>query len=71
MKATLEFTLPEEREEHSDAVNGTSWKALVFEFDQWLRSKLKYGKPDEKTPGYQAARDSLHAAIEEAGLSLD
>lgn len=56
MKATLEFTLPEEASEHEDAVNGSRWKALVFEYDQLLRSWLKYREAGDKAPGLQAAR---------------
>jgi hypothetical protein len=71
MKATLEFDLPEDREEHTNAVNGTAWKCLVFDFDQTLRSWLKHGQPGDKAAGLQAARDSLRETIQEAGLSLD
>ena len=71
MKATLEFTLPEETSSHEDAVNGTRWKALVFGYDQMLRSWLKHGEPGDKRPGLQAARDSLLQSIQDSGLSLD
>lgn len=71
MKATLEFTLPEEASEHEDAVNGSRWKALVFEYDQLLRSWLKYKEAGDKAPGLQAARDSLHETIKDSGLTLD
>jgi ABC-type nitrate/sulfonate/bicarbonate transport system substrate-binding protein len=71
MKATLEYTLPEEAEEHMSAMQGALWKSLVFEYDQALRSKLKYGNPGDKAAGLQAARDSLWESIKDAGLSLD
>lgn len=71
MKATLEFDLPEDRDAHNDAVNGTAWKCLVFDFDQQLREWLKHGQPGDKAAGLQAARDSLWESIREAGLSLD
>lgn len=71
MKATLEYTLPEEAEEHMSAVQGALWKSLVWDFDQLLRSWLKYGEPGDKAAGLQAARDSLRESVQEAGLSLD
>lgn len=71
MKATLEYTLPEEAEEHMSAMRGSLWKSLVFEYDQALRSKLKYGNPGDDGPGLQVARDLLWDALKDADLSLD
>ncbi len=43
MKATLEFQLPDEREEHIRAVHaGDAW-ATLDDIDQELRRILKYG----------------------------
>ena len=48
MKATVEFTLPEERTEHLQAVHaGAAW-ALLEDIDQHLRSVIKHGH-DYKT----------------------
>ena len=71
MKATLEFTLPEETSSHEDAVNGTRWKALVFEIDQALRSRSKYGPEDHIAAGAEWSRHELHRLLEDSGLSLD
>lgn len=71
MKATLEFTLPDEADEHQAAVDGQKWKVLVWNFDQELRSKVKYGPEDEKTPGYQDAREILRELTADSGLFLD
>lgn len=71
MKATLEFNLPEEASDHMDAVKGWAWKALVFDFDQQLRSWVKYGTPDGKPMSVGDVRDALHAALNDADLSLD
>lgn len=44
MKATLEFTLPEETTEHLQAVHaGEAW-AMLREIDQRLRNGTKYGE---------------------------
>ena len=49
MKVTLEFNLPEEREEYNDAINGTKSIAILDEFsERILRSGYKYGNFPEK-----------------------
>ena len=68
MKATLEFDLPEEATEHMAAVQGMEWKLLVFNFDQQLRSHIKYGGAPKTI---ENIRDELREAIADAGLSLD
>lgn len=42
MKATLEFELPEEREEFSLAQRGADWKYAMADFVSWVRSQLKH-----------------------------
>jgi hypothetical protein len=46
MIATLQFSLPEEQEEHQMAVNAWRYRRALHEFDQYLRGIIKYG--DEK-----------------------
>lgn len=43
MKATLEFQLPEERDEHIRAVHAAEAWALLDDIDQELRRIVKYG----------------------------
>lgn len=43
MKATLEFQLPEERDEHIRAVHAADAWALLDDIDQELRRIVKYG----------------------------
>jgi len=43
MKATLEFNLPEEQEEHQTAIDAQKWKSLMVDFLQEYRNRLKYG----------------------------
>ncbi len=43
MKATIEFQLPEEREEHIRAVHAADAWALLDDIDQELRRITKYG----------------------------
>jgi flavin-dependent dehydrogenase len=42
MKATLEFNLPEEKDEYDFANNGLNYYLTLVEFDHWLRSEYKY-----------------------------
>ena len=42
MKATLEFNLPEDKEDFDFATNGINYYSVLVEFDQWLRSEYKY-----------------------------
>jgi len=37
MKATLEFSLPEEQHEMQDALNGTRWRGLLQNLEQSLK----------------------------------
>ena len=39
------FDLPNDDYEFQNAVNATSWRAVVSELDAWLREQIKYGDP--------------------------
>ena len=45
MKAILEFTLPDEAQEHSNAVHGAQWRFVVGGIDEQCRTWLKHGCP--------------------------
>jgi hypothetical protein len=47
MKATLEFNLPEEREEFEIALRAGKLQAALSEFENFLRAQLKYGELPE------------------------
>jgi hypothetical protein len=69
MKAILEFNLPEDAEEHLDAINGTSYKLALSEMDNHFRHRLKYEEhPREVIEALQKARDCLRIFTE--GLPL-
>lgn len=72
MKATLTFTLPEEQHEYMNAVNGAKMHSILWEFDQWLRAKLKYGDLDEgQYKAYEASRTELRILLAEENIDLD
>lgn len=43
MKAILEFDLPEDKNDFHIASHAMDWALTVFDIDQLLRTKLKYG----------------------------
>lgn len=56
----LTFSLPEERNDAELAMKALDLSVVIFEIDQWLRSKLKYGH-DFKTAdeALEKTRDEL------------
>jgi hypothetical protein len=73
MKATLEFNLPDDQVDFIDAVNGQRWRLMVWNFDQYLRSELKYNDKlsSEQYKVYEQVRDTLWQKMNEDNLSLD
>ena len=70
-QAALTFNLPEETEEHADAINGTAWKSVACDLDQQLRTWLKHGHDFATgTFALENARQRLHDLIDEHGLTL-
>lgn len=43
MKATIEFSLPEEATEHRAAINGMGYRAALCEIHEQIRQRLKHG----------------------------
>lgn len=73
MKAILEFDLPEERDEHEDALSGWKWRSLVENLDDELRSVVKYDKgspSDEYKTFCDEMRGTLRRFAEEAGVEI-
>jgi len=46
MKATIKFKFPEDQEKYEDFMNGTKWKYVVREFDEYMRGMLKWNTED-------------------------
>lgn len=70
-KVILEFDLHEDRESYHQALNGTKYLAVLQEFDNYLRGKLKYEElPDVVADALQKARDYLHSEANDRGFSL-
>ena len=66
MKATLEFNLPEDKEDFDFATNGINYYAALCEFDNWLRSEYKYNGKEEMF----AVREKLNYFINENNVTI-
>lgn len=60
MKATLTFNLPEEHEEHEDAINGSKYKYQLDEVGNTVfRPARKHGYSDNRIQKLMEALDTL------------
>lgn len=69
MKAILEFNLPEEQQEHQDALQGSLWKWAVDDITSHLRNESKH--VDHSVEEYQildAIRERVAEILRERGL---
>ena len=70
MKATLEFNLPEDKEEFDAANKGMDWALLAWDIDQLLRNKLKYSDLLPNTSAeLEEIRDTLNEMLTDKGLN--
>jgi hypothetical protein len=73
-EAVLKFKLPEEEQEHRDAIEGTSWKLAMWDLDQILRKALKYGSSelceDSRDAAFEYIRKELYDSLDHYKLSL-
>jgi hypothetical protein len=73
-RVTIEFNLPDEQYEFEQAVNAGKYRTVLWDLDQFLRSKTKYASDDateEQLAAYYALRDELHKLMEEYNITLD
>jgi hypothetical protein len=72
MKANLIFDLPKDQYEYYRALNGSAALGIIHDFDQWLRSEIKYGEHDEeKHNTLELCRKELHKLIQAENIDLD
>ena len=67
MKATLEFNLPEDRDDFNYATNGFNYYMALVEMDQWLRAEYKY---NDKEDMYEV-REKLREIILENNVKIE
>jgi hypothetical protein len=69
MKITLEF---DNIEEAQLAINGSKYAAAIFNYDQYLRGKLKYETlPEDMYIAYDDSREKLRSHLSEHNLFID
>jgi len=72
MKAILEFDLPEENDDFRYAINGKNYKSAIWDFDQLLRSEIKYKDLSEDTyKAYKYCREELRKILEQDNLFIE
>ena len=74
MKATLEFNLPDEEHEFREALDGCDALLALSDISEALRSRCKYGKPDNVTTpedAYDDIRAEFWSILEARDLDLD
>lgn len=71
-KAILEFDLPEENADYRLAANAGNYYSVLFDMDQHLRSRLKYGElSDPQYEVLEQAREELHNLLSTYHVTLD
>ena len=72
MKAILEFDMYEEKSAFDEAYNGTMYRAVLQELDEWLRRWSENLKEDEDIIGHTIGetRDNLAELLLDHNLTL-
>jgi hypothetical protein len=71
MKATLEFNLPEEAEEHQIAVDGLKWRGVVSDALEELRRDRKYTELSESDAAYnEKISEKIYQLMRDQNLEL-
>lgn len=70
-KVILEFDMYEDREAYEHALSGSKYLAVLQEFDNYLRGRLKYEElPEAVHEALSAARNRLHEEANGMGVSV-
>ena len=71
-KCKLEYNLPEEKSDFILASKAQGWYSALFDLDQYLRNKLKYGNDFKSTDEtLETVREYLHSLMEDNSISFD
>lgn len=72
MNGILEFNLPEENDDFQASLNGPNYKSAIWDFDQLLRSEMKYKEPSDETyKAYKFCRSELRKILEQDNLFIE
>jgi hypothetical protein len=72
MKAILEFNLPEDQPEFNTALQGSDWKHVCWQMDQYLRKRVKYDESlsEEQLEVYEDMRGEFWRMMKENNVDL-
>jgi len=73
-KAILEFDLndSEDRDEHNRMLRSLDMVLMVWDFDNYLRGKIKHGELEQgEYKAYVAIREELYSMMNSRNISLD
>ena len=70
MKATLEFNLPEETEQHRMSLDGPALYSALLEFNEYIIRQKKYCENAELRMWLDSIHVKLHDIINDHGLCL-
>ena len=72
MKAILEFNLPENQPEFNTALQGSDWKHVCWQMDQYLRKRVKYDESlsEEQLEVYEDMRGEFWRMMKENNVDL-
>ena len=76
MKAELKFEYDTEDSSQVDEIkmlqNASTYKTILWEIDQYLRSRIKYEEISEEVgDALQLVRDKLHEELNEHNITMD
>jgi flagellum-specific peptidoglycan hydrolase FlgJ len=72
MKAVLEFDLPDENDDFRYAINGKKYKDAIWDYDQLLRSEIRYKELSKETlKAYEFCREELRKILEQDNLIIE
>jgi hypothetical protein len=69
MKATLEFTLPDEREEYADAVNGWKYRVAIQDAINAIKEQIDSGDSGNDS-AFIAVRGIIYKCCEDNGFDV-
>ena len=71
-KVTIEFNTIEEKDELELCINANKWYNIVWDYNEYLRSRLKYDElSDDAYKAIEEFREKLHELLNNEGLKLD
>ena len=71
MKATLEFTLPDDQYEFAMATNASRYLSALQDMGSKLRNKVKYAPDDAQNPTWEEVREMFFDCVNSNGADLD